>query len=72
MSSANVRLKLHFDLDLAVPAQLSTLDHERLCKALATALGATVIQGLPVIAGKQLGKAGVAVVGCHRPGEGVA
>lgn len=65
MSSANVRLKLHFDLDLAVPAQLSALDHERLCKALATALGATVIQGLPVIAGKQLAKAGVTVVGSH-------
>lgn len=65
MSSANVRLKLHFDLDLAVPAQLSALDHERLCKAFATVLGATVIQGLPVIAGKQLGKAGITVVGSH-------
>lgn len=65
MSAANVRLQLHFDLDLAVPEQLTALDHAQLCKTLAGALGATVIQGLPAIAGKQLAKGGVRVVKHH-------
>lgn len=65
MSAANVRLQLQFDLDLAVPESLTALDHAQLCKTLAGALGATVIQGLPVIAGKQLAKGGVRVVKHH-------
>lgn len=65
MSSPNVRLQLRFDLDLAVPQAIAGLDHGQLCQALATALGATVIQGLPSISAKQLGKAGVTLLGHH-------
>ena len=46
MSVANVRLQLQFDLELAVPDSLATLDHAQLCKTLAGLLGPTVIQGL--------------------------
>ncbi|WP_374239787.1 hypothetical protein [Zoogloea sp.] len=65
MSAANVRLRLQFELELAVPTQLTALDHAQLCRALAGALGPTVIQGLPMIAGKQMAKVGVRVVKHH-------
>jgi hypothetical protein len=65
MSAANVRLQLQFDLELAVPDSMATLDHARLCQKLAELLGPTVIQGLPAIAGKQLAKAEVRVVKHH-------
>ena len=65
MSAANVRLRLQFELELAAPAQLTALDHAQLCRALAGALGPTVIQGLPMIAGKQMAKVGVRVVKHH-------
>ncbi len=65
MSAANVRLQLQFDLELAVPDAMAALDHVQLCQTLAGLLGPTVIQGLPVIAGKQLAKAGASVVKHH-------
>lgn len=65
MTAANVRLKLHFDLELVVPEPLASLERELLCKALAQALGPTVIQGLPVISGKQLGKSGIVLKAHH-------
>ena len=65
MSVANVRLQLQFDLDLTVPDSLAALDHAQLCQTLAGLLGPTVIQGLPVIAGKQLAKADMRVVKHH-------
>lgn len=72
MSAANVRLQLQFDLELAVPASVAALDHARLCQKLAELLGPTVIQGLPVIAGKQLAKAEVRVVKHHHRLDAVA
>lgn len=65
MSAANVRLQLQFDLELIAPDSVTALDHARLCQKLAELLGPTVIQGLPVIAGKQLAKAGLRVVKHH-------
>jgi hypothetical protein len=44
---------------------LVALDHAQLCKTLAGLLGPTVIQGLPVIAGKQLAKAEMRVLKHH-------
>ena len=64
MSGPNVRLQLRFDLDLSVPAAFAGLEHARLCKTLSAAL-APVIQGLPVISGKQLAKGGITVVAHH-------
>ena len=72
MSAANVRLQLQFDLELAVPASVAALDHARLCQKLAELLGPTVIQGLPVSAGKQLAKAEVRVVKHHHRLDAVA
>ncbi len=65
MSVVNVRLQLQFELDLTVPDSLAALDHAQLCQTLAGLLGPTVIQGLPVIAGKQLAKADMRVVKHH-------
>ena len=65
MSVANVSLLLPFDLELAVTDSLVALDHAQLCKTLAGLLGPTVIQGLPVIAGKQLAKAEMRVLKHH-------
>lgn len=65
MSKSNVRLQLSFEFDLTVPDPLGGLDQAQLCKLLAETLGATVLQGLPAISAKQLGKAGIRVDGCH-------
>ncbi|MGL4406901.1 hypothetical protein [Zoogloea sp.] len=65
MPSPNVKLKLQFELDLTVPEILGKLDHAQLCKALGNALGPMVIQGLPTISAKQLGKVGVQMCGHH-------
>ncbi|AUN95317.1 hypothetical protein [Pseudazoarcus pumilus] len=59
MKPANVRLQIHFDLQLAVPDELATMDPQQLKARLAEMLGAMVLQGLPTIAGKQLARAGV-------------
>jgi hypothetical protein len=62
MKPANVRLQLHFDLQLAVPDELAAADPERLRAQLSETLGAMVLQGLPTIAGKQLARADAQVV----------
>ena len=65
MSSPNVKLKLQFELELTVPEILGQLDHAQLCKALGNALGPMVIQGLPTISAKQLGKVGIQMCAHH-------
>lgn len=62
MKPANVRLQLAFDLELSVPDALAGERPDVLQAKLAEALGAMVLQGLPTIAAKQLGKAAVQVV----------
>jgi hypothetical protein len=65
MPSPNVKLKLQFELELTVPEILGKLDHAQLCKALGNALGPMVIQGLPTISAKQLGKVGIQMCAHH-------
>lgn len=69
MNKPNARLRLQFDLDLQLPPTMATGDHTILCRALCEALGATVLQGLPTISARQLGKIGVQVLGHHHHTE---
>lgn len=62
MKPANVRLQIHFDLQLAVPEELAAADSEQLKARLGETLGAMVLQGLPTIAGKQLARVGAQVL----------
>lgn len=65
MSSANVKLRISFDFDLQVPDALLGLDHEPLLKALQAALGPTVMQGMPTVSAKQLGKSDISLLHHH-------
>lgn len=65
MSQANLKLRLTFDFELAVPPEQLAAEHEALCARLHETLGAMVIQGLPTIAGKQLAKAGIDITAHH-------
>lgn len=65
MSSANIKVRISFDFDLQVPPALLALEHDALLKALHAALGSTVVQGMPTVSAKQLGKSGIALVRHH-------
>ncbi|ANQ86014.1 hypothetical protein [Azoarcus olearius] len=65
MSKANIKLSISFDFELAAPPALLQSDHDALCRQLHEALGAMVFQGMPTVTAKQLGKAGVTVLGHH-------
>ncbi len=65
MSIANVKLRITFDFDLEVPGPLLALDHEPLLKALQAALGPTVMQGMPTVSAKQLGKSDISLLHHH-------
>lgn len=65
MAKPNLKLRLQFDFDLGAPDALLTQDHEALCKAVSDALGQLVLGGTQAITGKQLAKAGIAVMGRH-------
>ncbi len=69
MSKPNARLKLSFTLDLQIPDEMSGQDSVALGVGLCQALGATVMQGLPAISAKQLGKAGVKLLAHHHHAE---
>lgn len=63
MKPSNARMQLVFDFELSVPDELAALDPSALKVRLGEILGAMVVQGLPTIAGKQLAKSGVTIVG---------
>src|SRR5574339_231653 len=65
MSRPNLKLNVAFEFELSAPNGLLELDHEHLCKAMHDFLGAMVLQGMPTITAKQLGKAGVSVLSHH-------
>ncbi|MDX9717410.1 MAG: hypothetical protein RBT67_08560 [Thauera sp.] len=63
MSEANLKLRIAFDFELEAPEALLAFDQAALIDALRTALGATVLQGMPTISAKQFAKIKVALVG---------
>ncbi|MFN3984929.1 MAG: hypothetical protein ACK4KV_05545 [Rhodocyclaceae bacterium] len=65
MAKPNLKLRLQFDFELGAPDALLAQDHEALCKAVSDALGQLVLGGTQAITGKQLAKAGIAVMGRH-------
>lgn len=65
MSKANLKLTVSFEFELEAPAAFVDGSHEKLCKAVQELLGAMVLQGMPTVTAKQLGKAGIAVVSHH-------
>lgn len=65
MSRSKLKLNIAFDFELQAPEELLERDHEDLCRTLHEILGAMVLQGMPTVTAKQLGKAGIAVV-AHR------
>lgn len=65
MSKANLKLTVGFEFELEAPAAFLDGSHEKLCKAMQELLGAMVLQGMPTVTAKQLGKAGIAVVSHH-------
>jgi len=65
MSRPNLTLSVAFEFELSAANELHELGHEELCKAMHDLLGAMVLQGMPTITAKQLGKAGVTVLS-HR------
>jgi len=69
MSKPNARLKICFTLDLQIPDEMSRQDSVALGVGLCETLGATVMQGLPAISAKQLGKAGVKLLAHHHHAE---
>lgn len=65
MSKANLKLNVTFEFELEAPPGYLEASHEKLCKAIRELLGAMVLQGMPTVTAKQLGKAGIAVVSHH-------
>lgn len=65
MSRPDLKLSLTFEFELSAPNELLELGHENLCKAMRDLLGTMVLQGMPTITAKQLGKAGVSVLSHH-------
>lgn len=65
MSRANLKLTVGFEFELDAPPAFLEASHENLCKAVQDLLGAMVLQGMPTVTAKQLGKAGITVVSHH-------
>lgn len=65
MTKANLKLNVVFEFELAAPPAILAENHQNLCKAVQELLGAMVLQGMPTVTAKQLGKAGIAVVSHH-------
>ncbi len=65
MSQPDLKLSITFEFELSAPGELRELGHENLCKAMHDLLGAMVLQGMPTVTAKQLGKAGVSVLSHH-------
>ncbi len=65
MSQPDLKLSITFEFELSAPNDLRGLGHENLCKAMHDLLGAMVLQGMPTVTAKQLGKAGVSVLSHH-------
>jgi hypothetical protein len=65
MTTSNLKLSIAFEFELEAPPALLEASHEQLCKTVKDLLGAMVLQGMPTVTAKQLGKAGIAVVSHH-------
>ncbi|MCC4116453.1 hypothetical protein LLG90_13915 [Aromatoleum toluclasticum] len=65
MSKANLKLTVGFEFELEAPPAFLDASHEKLCKAVQELLGAMVLQGMPTVTAKQLGKAGISVLSHH-------
>lgn len=65
MSQPDLKLNITFEFELSAPNGLLELGHENLCKAMHDLLGPMVLQGMPTVTAKQLGKAGVSVLSHH-------
>lgn len=65
MSQPDLKLSITFEFELSAPSDLLELGHENLCKAMHDLLGAMVLQGMPTVTAKQLGKAGISVLSHH-------
>lgn len=65
MSRPDLKLNISFEFELSAPPELLELNQEQLCKAMHDALGAMVLQGMPTITARQLGKAGISVRSHH-------
>lgn len=59
MTRSNVRLLVHFELELIAPEALAGLDGSALQQRLSQILGETVFKGMPTVSAKQLAKAGI-------------
>lgn len=65
MTRANLKLSIEFEFDLDAPEAFLQTSHEKLCKAMQELLGNMVLQGMPTVTAKQLGKAGITLVSHH-------
>lgn len=65
MTRANLKLSIEFEFDLDAPEAFLQASHEKLCKAMQELLGNMVLQGMPTVTAKQLGKAGITILSHH-------
>lgn len=65
MTKAKLKLRVAFEFDLEAPPSFLDASHEKLSKAMQELLGAMVLQGMPTVTAKQLGKAGIQILSHH-------
>lgn len=65
MARANLKLTVAFEFDLEAPPAFIDCSHQQLCRAVQELLGSMVLQGMPTVTAKQLGKAGIGLLSHH-------
>lgn len=65
MSRANLKLTATFEFELEAPPAFIEASHEKLCRDVQEQLGTMVLQGMPTVTAKQLGKAGINLLSHH-------